>query len=672
MIVKKANCNICSGYCGIKVYLENEKVVKVEGDRDDPVTKGVMCVKGKAIPEIINNVERLKSPLKKNKYGEFEDISWDDAISFIGSKLIENKNAYGGRSLVVHTGQAGVGKEFPQYFKRFALAYGSSNYSSAGSHCHTSKEIAHEMTIGYLPVNNFKDSKCIVLWGYNPQVSCPPSMIYINEAIDNGCEIIVIDPIETKLSKKAKYHLKIRPGTDGALALGFLHIIIRDSLYDKDFVEKYTIGFDDISSMAKNYTPSRVSEITGVSQCLIEKAAKLYGNTIPSSLSVGIAVELQSNGFQSARVMAILQAITGNIDIKGGAIKAQGIGLKDMTLTKQIGEKMVGEDEYPLFVGEGGTAQINVLSDVILEDKPYPIKSVMIIGSNPILTWPNTNKLKKAFEKLDFMVVMDNFMTQTAKMADIVLPGAVVLERDEVYTRAAFGQSIFGVSPRICSMDGTMSEIDFIIKLAKKIGLNEFFPYENERDALLDRLSTIKNIDFQGEKIEIVYDPYREKKFLDKGFETPSGKIELYSEKIKEYGLNPIPEYEEPFESPINTNNEYEVVISTGERRVEYQHSRYRNINKIVAVGENQAIGRLHPSTAKRYSLEDGDRAIVESRRGNIKISVSITDKVVENTILIPHGWNDANANILTDNSNLDRYSGFPGNRGFLGKITKI
>ncbi|MEF9951904.1 MAG: molybdopterin-dependent oxidoreductase [Clostridium sp.] len=672
MDILKANCNICSGYCGIKVHVDNGRVIKVEGDFNDPVTKGVICIKGRSIPEIINNKERLKSPLKKNEDGSFSEISWDKAISIIGKNLMDNRDKYGAKSLVVHTGQAGVGKEFPQYFQRFTSAYGSPNYANSGSHCHTSKEIAHSMTLGYLPGSSFRESKCLVFWGYNPQNSCPPSMLYIKETLNKGCKLIIIDPLETKLSKQATLHLKLRPGTDGALALGLINVIISEGLYDSNFVNEHTIGFDELVKVSKDYTPEKVEDITGVSSRLIIEGARIFASNKPASLSAGIAVELQSNGFQAARAMAALQAITGSIDVLGGSMKVHHPSLKKLNIEKPLDEAMIGEDKYPLFTKERGTAQINILSDVILDESPYKIASLMVIGSNPVLTWPNAVKLKKALDKLDFLVVMDNYLTETAKFADIVLPGATVLERDEIYTRNNRKDNIIGISPRVITREGTLSEVDFIIKLSKEIGLSEYFPYENEREALLDRISNIKGLDFNGSKVEAIYGTYSEKKYLTEGFNTPSGKIEIYSKKLEEYGLNPLPEYEEPFESPITTRDKKQIVISTGDRRLEYQHSRYRNIEKITSKAEDMPIGKIHPTTAKEFSISKGDKVKVESKRGSIVIDILITDKVIENTILIPHGWDEANVNLLTDNESLDKYSGFPGDRGFLGSISKL
>ncbi|MEF9935238.1 MAG: molybdopterin-dependent oxidoreductase [Clostridium sp.] len=672
MVIVKANCNICSGYCGIKAHIENNRVIKVEGDFDDPVTRGVICIKGKSIPDIINNSERLSSPLKNNGNGTFSEISWDEAIDIISGKLIENRDKWGGKSLVVHTGQAGVGKEFPQYYQRFTSAYGSPNYANAGSHCHTSKEIAHSLTLGYLPSASFRESKCLVFWGYNPQNSCPPSMLYIKEALNKGCKLIIVDPYETKLSKHASIHLKLRPGTDGALALGLINVIINEKLYDEDFVNQYILGFNEIASEAAYYTPDKVEQITGVDKDLIYEAARVFAKSSPSSLTAGIAVELQSNGFQSARAIAALQAIAGDIDVLGGAMKAKGPCLENITLKYNGTENIIGEREYPVFTKERGSAQINILSDVILNEDPYKVASLMVVGSNPVLTWPNAGKLKKALEKLDFLVVMDNYLTETAKMADIVLPGASVLERDEIYIRNSRQENIIGISPRVTSLNGTLSEVDFIIKLAHKMGYESLFPFENEREAIKYRIRKISELEFNGDKVETVYGEYTEKKYVKEGFNTTSGKIEVYSSKLKGYGFSPIPKYEEPFESPVNSMSSKQIVISTGDRRLEYQHSRYRNVNSITSKGENTPTGRINPKTAKAFGISIGDKVKVESKRGSIVIDIDITDKVIENTILVPHGWDDANVNLLTDNENLDKYSGFPGGRGFLATISKL
>lgn len=678
---KAAICGICKSLCGIEVTIENNKVIAVEGDKNNPLTKGYICPRGKALPEIMYSKERLSQPMKKDADGNWRSIDWEEVFDTLVEKLKYYKENFGPETVAMFTGEGGVSRQFPEYVKRFCSVYGTPNYSTSGSHCHLSKAMANMITVGALPSPDYENSRCITLWGYNPANSTPPKMIYINKAIKNGAKLIVIDPQETPLAKRADLHLKLRPGTDGALALGIIHVMIKENLYDRNFVENWTVGFDELVKLVEDFTPEKVSRITHVSSEDIVLAARMLANNRPTNLYPGIAIELQSNGFQAARGISILQAIIGDIDVKGGAIITSLPSLSPLSLDKKYktSKEAIGASVYPLFVKTSGNAQANIFSDAILEGKPYPLKALFVIGSNPILTWPNANKLSKAFKALDFLVVMDNFMTETAKLADMVIPGSLVIERYELWNGGGvFGKNILGVSPKLIDSEYGISEWQLISELAKRLGYDKEFPWASEEEALADRFSSFDKT--YEELLELPYGyeykPLKEKAYKENGFKTPSKKVEIYSRTLEEMGMEPLPVYHEPAESPLSENSlkeEYPLVASTGARYLEYYHSRYRNIDSIREYSkEKEPLVKLHPETALAQGVKEGEVIRVESRRGSIQLKAAITEEVIPGTLLIPHGWDTANANELTDNVELDPISGFPPDRGFLAKIVKL
>lgn len=676
----KGICGLCGGNCGMEFSVEDNKIIHVKGDKDHPISKGFICPKGRALPEIIHSKNRLSKPMKKDDKGNWEEISYEEAMDIIIQKLTYLKENFGSESLAIHTGEAGVGKQFSAYARRLGQAYGTPNQSSAGCHCHLSKEMANKMTIGVLPSPDYGNSKCIVLWGYNPMNSSPYQMMDINKAINNGAKLIVVDPQETKTAKRADIHLQVRPGTDGALALGLIHVILEEKLYDKDFVEKWTIGFDKLIDLVKDYTPEKVEKVTGVPKENIVEAAGLFANNKPGNISPGIAIELLTNGFQTARAISILQAIMGYVDVVGGAIMGSPAPLSSLELEDvKYNKEPIGKSKYPLFCQTYGSAQANIFSDAILEGKPYPLKAMIVIGSNPILTWPNANKLKKALEYIDFLVVMDNFMTETAKMADIIIPGTFPIERYETWGGIGIsGESILGLSPKIIEREQGIPEWKFISDIAKAMGYEETFPWNTEEEAMEYRLKGIGKTFKEMMDIDYGYKyrDFEEKKYEKNGFKTPSKKVEIYSETLKKAGYDPLPIYYEPSESPLSTEDlakEYPLVLSTGARYLEYYHSRYRNIKSINDYkGEREAKVKINPQTAERKGIKDGDMVKVESLRGKIELKAQVTEDVLPTTILIPHGWDDANANQLTDNEMLDPISGFPADRALLVKVTAI
>ena len=675
----KGVCSFCSGSCGIELIVKDNKIIEVRGDRNHPISKGYICPKGRALPEIVHSNDRISQPMKKDTNGDWQEIDYDEAIDTIVEKLKTIKAEFGAESLSIHTGEAGVRRQFPEYAKRFCQSYGTPNYSAAGSHCHLSKAMANQITLGLLPSPDYKNSKCIVLWGYNPENAHPYEMMDINEAIRKGSKLIVVDPQEINLAKRADIHLKLRPGTDGALALGLIHVIVKENLYNKDFVEEWTLGFEKLVELVKDYTPEKVEKITEVPSETIIEAASLFAKNNPSNITPGIAIELLSNGFQTARAISILQSIMGNIDVTGGAVMngrppLTPLNLKDIQFNKEA----IGSKEFPLFHKTFDAAQANILSDAILEEKPYAIKAMIVIGSNPLLTWPNTNKLRKALESIDFIVVMDNFMTETAKLADLIIPGSFFVERNEIWNKVGLsGEAIIGISPKIIEGQGIV-EWQFMADIAKAMGYEKEFPWNTEEEAIEYRLKglgktfeEIKNMDY-GYK----YRPFKERKYVEKGFNTPSRKIEIYSKTLEEFGYDPLPIYCEPAESPFSTEEltkEYPLTLSTGARYLEYYHSRYRNIKSLNQYKDNhEPMVRIHPLVADKEGIKNGDMVKVESRRGSINLKAEITEEILPTTIIIPHGWDLANANQLTDNKILDPISGFPPDRALLVKIERL
>lgn len=676
----KGICSFCGGSCGIELLVKDNKILEVRGDRNHPISKGYICPKGKALPEIVHSNERLSKPMKKDENANWTEIEYKDAINIIVEKLKDLKDDFGPESLSIHTGEAGVRRQFPEYVKRFCQSYGTPNYSAAGSHCHLSKQLANKITLGVLPSLDYKNSKCIVLWGYNPSNAHPYEMMDINESIKKGGKLIVVDPQETSLAKRGDIHLKLRPGTDGALALGLIHVIVKENLYNRNFVEKWTVGFEKLVELVKDYTPEKVGKITEISAKTIIEAARVFANNNPSNITPGIAIELLSNGFQTARAISILQAIMGNVDMAGGAMMNSPAILSSLRLEDiEFNKGAVGSTEFPLFCKTYDVAQANILSDAILEGKPYPIKAMVVIGSNPLLTWPNANKLRRALESLDFLVVMDNFMTETARLADLIIPGSLFVERYEIWNKVGLsGEGIIGISPKIIESNHGIVEWKFISDIAKAMGYEEDFPWNTEEEAIDYRFKRLGktfeellNLDY-GYK----YREFKEKKYEENGFDTPSKKIEIYSQTLENLGYDPLPVYYEPAESSLSTtelSEEYPLTLSTGARYLEYYHSRYRNINSLQEYKSNKKpMVRIHPQIAEKNGIKNGDMVKVESRMGSIILEAEITEEILPSTIIIAHGWESANANELIDNEALDPISGFPPARALLVKIGKI
>lgn len=674
----KTICRLCFARCGIILHLENGKLLKVDGNPNDSRSQGYLCPKGKAIVELVNAPDRLKYPLKRDG-NTWQRISWDEALDVISRNLNEIKKNYGAQAVVIHMGHAGVAQDIRPLIRRFCNVFGTPNFSSAGSQCHMARVMGSTLTFGYLPVPDFENAVCIIICGANPASSNPLAMKSILKAKEKGANLIVIDPRMTPLAKKADMHLQIRPGTDGALALGMLKVIVDEKLYDRDFVEERTIGFDQLVKLLQEYPPERIEKITWIPWNVVKKSALLYGANKPACIMMGNALEHHTNGIQAIRAISILQAISGNLDIKGGAIFNQNAPLADISLDKEINlnTKPIGAAEYPLFYEFTREAQANLLPEAILSNQPYPIKAMIICGSNPILTWPNAEKTKKALKNIEFLVVMDLFLTETAKLAQIVLPSATYLERTELcdQRRYALDGRLELFEKVIAEKDECWPDWRFWNELARKMGYEMYFPWRTIEETIDLQLKPfgIPINQFRGELLDNVSDRREFKKYEREGFKTPSGKVEIYSEKLKRFGYDPLPAYKEQDESPmskLDLAKEYPLILTTGARILEYIHSRFRNLpslkNRVP-----EAWAEIHPNTANELGIRDGELVIIKSSIGSVEIRSKTTHDIKPGIVHISHGWDEANANILTNDGVLDAISGFPAFRSERCKLIK-
>ena len=514
----------------------------------------------------------------------------------------------------------------------------------------------------------------MMLWGANPYASAEPiaGVITLMKK-KRGAKLIVIDPRKTTLAKEADMHAQLRPGTDCALALGLMNVIISEQLYDKSFVENYTVGFDQLVDHVKSYTPEKVEEITWVPASTVRDIARVYATTKPAALAQGISLDQCTNGIQISRAAATLIAITGNINIIGGNYTYPSLAGDFLRIPEKVKAKPYCE--YPLYTRIVGEIQDAPLAEGIISEKPYPIKALVIQGSNPILTSPNTNNLKKAYEKLDLLVVVDHFMTDTARLSDIILPPTTFLERADILK--VQGRSLVDLRTRVLDPPEDCRE-DWKIwaDLAHKMGYGEYFPWRDVEEVIE---TILKPTGITPEQIRETVGGFEfadldTGNYLKEGFDTPSGKAEIYSKTMEDHGYPPIPTFEEPSESPISRPDlakKYPLVLTVGAHVRYYTHSRYRNLPGLRKEMPEPVV-EINTKTASDLGISDGDMAIVESLRGSIELKASVTEDILPGAISLLHGWTEANANLLTDDGARDPVSGFPGFRSLLCNVRKV
>jgi anaerobic selenocysteine-containing dehydrogenase len=668
--IKDGICYMCSNSCPTSVHVRDGKVVKI--DIADP--RVAHCPRWKAQQDFIYHPERLQYPLKrtgKRGGGSWQRISWDEALDTVAENLQTVKEKYGPESVVFWIAYT---KEPRPYFHRLTHAFGSPNYCTESSNCFSGTWIAANLTYGaewnYMAGGGSgldPETKCKLIWG--AAVISSPGVWQANlEAGKRGVKLIVVDPLRTAIAAKADLHLQLRPGTDGALALGMMNVIINENLYDKEFVEKWTVGFEGLKKLAQEYPPERAEKITRVPAEKIRQAARLYATLKPAKLHMSSnSTTHHSNGVQNHRAVILLPAITGNIGVTGGnRLGAHSTGkTNDITLHERVAAMPpgVGSARFPIWTKRYREMQANAIADQIESGKPYPIKALFSSGLD-IQFFGNSRRFAEDLNKLDFIAVSEYFHTPGTGMADIVLPIASWLERHILLTDA--GGYVKLIQPAVDPPGECKPEWDIYAGLAKRLGLGDLFwdgSFEKCVDHILEPMQiTFNDLKLHPEGIKLPMQPRPEKHYENTGFQTASGKVEIASSVLAEHGIDPLPSYKEPPESPLSQPElakAYPLVMTSGARVMAYTHSQYRNIPQLRKLMPEPLVD-INPADAKTRGIKNGDKVSISSPRGKILMKANVTDTILAGVVSLPHHWpGEANVNALVDDRSLDPISGF-------------
>ncbi|MFH1122380.1 MAG: molybdopterin-dependent oxidoreductase, partial [Pseudomonadota bacterium] len=629
--VIKTDCALCVNCCGINAYVSQGKLIKVEGMKEHPVNRGGLCPKGEKLVEYLYAEDRLKYPMKKEN-GSWKRITWDEALDTIAAKLKDIKKDYGARAMAIYCGSVGVEHVEAAFFaQRFRGAYGTPNMLSVESGCFRQRILTRQMTFGRYITEDVESANCVVLWGHNPDDSRWIVADWVRERLEKGAKLIVVDPKRIPLAKEG-LHLQLRPGTDCALALGMMNVIISEGLHDQAFVDEWTVGFDKLKEHVKAYPPEKVEEITWVPAADIKTAARIFATNKGASIVQGTCtLDRQINDVQNSRALALLQTITGNIENPGGWVASRIIPLTDLRVPVED-VLPLGEEEYPLhnvlWGRRAAYGHAMLFPKAALTGKPYPVKALLVTAGNPALTMPDSKTYRKALEKLDLVVTIDLFMTETAELSDIVLPACSFLEQTGIGgypVGLMHGISYIMQRKKVIEPIGE-SKPDWLIwsELGRRMGYGEYFPWKTDEE-MVDHLLVPSKLSLKklAEHPEgILYAPKSYDLYKSRGFKTPSQKIEITSGTLAEAGFDPLPTYREPSRSPVSTPElakEYPLIMITGARIKEYIHTQLRNIPEIRQLAP-EPVAELHPAAASKYGIADGKEMIVETKEGSIKL----------------------------------------------------
>ncbi|KJS00733.1 MAG: hypothetical protein VR68_06510 [Peptococcaceae bacterium BRH_c4a] len=666
---KISDCMLCVWDCGIKAHVKDGRLIKVEGLPEHPVSRGYICPRGEALPSYVYSASRLTTPMLREK-GRWQKVGWNKALDYCAEKLNEVKKKHGARSLAVFCGSVGVENiEVATFARRFKGAFGTPNLLSVENICYRARILARQLTFGRYPLDDPGPSRCIILWGHNPDGAKGMLGEQIRKKLsEDNLQLIVVNPKRIPLAEKA-YYLPIRPGTDAALGLAMLNVIINEDLYDKEFVGKYTVGFAELVDHVQKYTPEWAQDITWLPAADIKNVARIFAQAKPSCIIQGInSLDQHRNGLQNSRLLSILQAVTGNFAVPGSWVTVPRVPLANLSLKDR--EESIGAGEYPIFSSLWGRQApfgiATLFPQAALEGKPYPIRASIVAAANPVVSFPAAQRFKDAFASLDFLAVMDPFLTETAELADVVLPATTFLEKGGlayVYG-VVHGEPYAMIHHKVIEPVGE-SWPDWKIwsELGRRLGLGEYFPWQSEEEVvdaflkpgkLKDELNANPLGAYYGEKEYLVYQY--------KKLGTPSEKVEIYSQTLKDHGYDPLPVYLEPGQSPFSTPELYRrfpLILISGERVQEFTHTQLHQVSALRN-SNPEPLAEIHPATAAQYGLTDGSLAQIETKNGKIQMRVRTTDKIALGVVSVPHGWANANVNLLVDMDIIDPITAYP------------
>ncbi len=676
--IKPTVCFWCKAECGLLAHVRDGELLSLEEDPGWPIkchppTKG--CARRQAAAEYFYHPGRVNYPMKRTGErgeGKWQRIPWPDALDEIAGKLGKLRESYGAETLAASGGTA---RTHDEYRARFFNLFGSPNLLGQERICFGPRSIVADMITGMFP--NYavsKDTNCVLLLGAEPLIARPMAARAILAAKKRGAKMIVVDPVQTQSARMADLWLPLRPGTDSALLLGMIRVIVDEGLYDRAFVAKWCFGFDKLIERLKEYPLAKVSAITGLSPDFIEAAARMYAANGPACAIEGMGLEHSFTSTQALHARWILSAICGNLDVRGGETQMGPPGFvptRDMELWERLPasqwRKMIGADRFRL---SSYDAQQIINSNIvrvwgkpvnemfhqcqamtpmgyrtIITGKPYPITALVTTHSNPMVTEIGTKTVYEALKSpnLQLYVVNDFFMTPSAELADYVLPAATWLERPDLWSFSDYGGYIWArqaVLPHI--VPGRYEhyrDYDIWRELGLRLGQTADWPWPTLEDCLDYRLKPL------GYSLKtfprVIVRPLIERKYETQGFGTTTGKVELYSTVLEKLGYDPLPKHLPPPESPEGDPalaQEYPYRLQSGRRILFYYHSEWRHVAS-VRRHHPDPIVRIHPQTAAQHGIADGDWVWIETRRGRVRQRARLFDRMDPGIIDAEHGW---------------------------------
>jgi thiosulfate reductase / polysulfide reductase chain A len=649
--VVASTCWECSAYCGSLISVnEAGRVTRIMPNPDNPLSKGAFCVKGmRGLPEWTYHPNRLLHPMRQvgpRGSGQWERISWDSALDEMADRMAAIRSEHGARSLVGAVSGAAFSRG--PIMALLMRSLGSPNWMINQDLCGGCRAVSDKVTgLGITNGDDVENAATILVVGRNPVAADPVQWLEIKRAKQRGARLVVIDPFRTPAAEIADLWLAPRPGTDAAVALGMIQVMIAEARHDRDFVARWCHGFEALAERAAGFTPERVAELTGVPAEQIVAAARMYADG-PSCFVSGHGIDAASNGVQTFRAFHCLVAISGNVDRVGGNRRSKRpagfltymdlLHDRRFRLPEAVERETIGAERFPLWAGPLGwqTACHNSSAlQAMLTGEPYPVRGAYVSGVNIAVMYPDTRRTLAALQSLDFLCVAAHTMTPTAAVADIVLPKTTTLEEEEVALNPG-GPAVTYTAPAIAPLGEARCDLTIAVGLLDRMRARgamtaELLPWRTKR-AFNEFLIGESGVSFEAlQRDGYVMFPYTLGDFATEPFRTPSGRLELYSNTLASVGVDPLPDYVPPAVADG-------LVLQTGQREKSYHHSRFRDQAWARKVSPDPLV-HVHPETAAEHGLADGTWAVVEAAGGACRLKVHVSDRTLPGVVTTGIGW---------------------------------
>jgi len=637
-------CEMCVWRCGVLAKVEAGRVVKLEGNPENPHSKGKLCARGQSGLMNTYDPDRVLSPLVrvgKRGEGKFRTASWDEALDIVADKMLQIKEKFGPEAMVFSSTHSlsQVG------FENLLNGYGSPNYGTQRSLCFNAMIVANLMTYGMEePGRKYDELKYIILTGRNLTEAISTSETSeLVDAIARGAKVVYLDPRFTKTASKATQWCPIKPGTDLAFHLALINVIIQEERYDREFIDKYTVGFDELAQATSSFTPAWAAPLTGIDAEVIHRIAQEFSAAAPYALAHnGWRTSNFINSFPAQRAITILNALVGNWGVAllpAGGEGGGGLGKPSQPSYPRVTAlRLDGVPwKYPFVPLKLGVFQ--QLRNSILEGQPYQAHGWFVARQNPVLSLPDRQRTLEAFGKMDFIVVVDAILNDTAWFADVVLPEATYLERFDPFNVLA-GKAWIR-QPVIEPQGESKSALWIYKQLGERLGLGDYYQYTDEMDYLNQQLAPV-GVPLDEARLR-GYVKLPETASVTEGYTwtTPSGKIEISSSTLKSGGFDAIPVWEEPAQPP-----EGSFYLLTGKVG---QHTQMgTQNNQLLHKYQDEPRLWMNPEAAAARGIKDWDLVTVTSEVGRVKVAVQVTPAIRQDCVYLTPGYGHLSKGLTT------------------------